>query len=247
MENRLVSLLLKVGMAVLFIIGISLIWRNLSLAPSSDEDISLTEQSFFVIEHKQKSETGKKVAPEKEVLYSYVVNTEKNEVYDLELEKIYEYAVFNSSKGEEKVLKKTDEFPNGTFSLSNTETSPVNYLLLKNYKFQSATYASISFTQWLLIIAGIVILLFTVWNIAINPKRFVRSAIGFVALIVIAFICYKMAPEAGTGKMLETSNYTDENYRYTGAGIMITGSLIVISVGLIVYQSVVNFVRYFSK
>ena len=49
-----------------------------------------------------------------------------------------------------------------------------------------------------------------------------------------------MAPEQGVGKMLETSNYTDKSFQYTGMGVLLTGTLAVIAIGLILYQSVIN-------
>ena len=236
MENKLISMLLKGGMGLLFIIGIVLIWNNISLAPSSDEDIALTNQAFFVVEHPQPDVDGKPQEPVKEVLYSYVLDSKANKVYDLETEKVLNYADFVNSKGEKK-----------TVLGEKYKESMVHDLVSKNYKFQNATTSSISYTKWLMIIAGIVIILFTFVNIAKNPKRFLRSAIGLIVLVIIGFICYKIAPEVGAGKMLETSNYTDKSFQYTGAGIYITGALIVITIGLILYQGVINLFGLFSK
>ena len=174
MENKLVSLILKVGMAVLFIIGVVLISKNISLAPSSDEDLALTDQSFFVTEYELPLEEGKKRDPkqpkEKEVHYSFVLDTKNNEVYDLDAKKVYEYAPFVESKGKTMTVK------------GDLKEGMVNELTLKNFEFQKATSRSISFTKWLLILAGIAIALFTVINIGKNPKRFLRSSIGLIAL-----------------------------------------------------------------
>ncbi len=235
MENKVVSLILKAGMAILFLIGIVLIWNNISLAPSSDEDIALTDQAFFVVEHEQPDVDGKPQEPSKEVLYNYVVDAKANKVYDLAENKVLNYQAFVDSKGKTKTVE------------GDLKEGMVNDLVSKNYDFQNATTNSINFTKWLMIIAFIVILLFTVVNIIKNPKRFIRSAIGFAVLIIIGFICFKMAPEVGEGKMLETSNYTDKSFQYTGAGILVTGTLIFITVGLILYQGAINLFRLFSK
>ena len=236
MENKIASISLKVGMAILFILGLVLIWNNISLSPSSDEDIALTNQSFFVVSHDMPNdEDGKRQEPVQEVFYSYVLDQEAGHVYDLDKNKIYDYSAFVGSKGE----KKED--------LGNIEEGMVNDLILKNYDFQNATVKSISYTKWLMFIAFGAILVFTIINIVKEPKRFIRSAIGMVALVIIAFVCYKIAPEAGTGKMLETSNYTDQDFHYTGAGILITSTLIVISIGLIVFQNIISLTRFFSK
>ena len=123
----------------------------------------------------------------------------------------------------------------------------IHYLAEKEYDFQLATLRSISYTQWLMYIAFGAIAIFTIVNLIKNPKRFLRSAIGFIALAIIAFICYKMAAPAGEGKMLETSNYTDAGFQYTGAGIALTITLAAIAIALILWQSVVNLLRFFTK
>ncbi len=314
MENKLVSLILKVGMAVLFILGLFLIWNNISLAPGSDEDLELTDQAFFVIEHPMpKDEDGKRQEPVQEVLYDYVLDNKAKLVFDLSNNTVYDYAAFVESKGEEKnkigeigdgILKIPGEedrivenaaLINGNEVLSYEDLAveefiafneaalvpdslsveegaaildsvsmqmyadmgiekdedktivTVNKLVTKNREFQAATEKSITYTKWLMIFAFIAIFAFTLINVVKEPKRFVRSLIGMVALAAIAFICYKIAPEAGTGKMLETSNYTDESFHYTGAGILITATLIVISIALILFQGTISLTRFFSK
>jgi len=236
MENRLISIILKAGMGVLFILGVYLIWTNISLAPSIDEDLALSNQSFFTAEYPQPNdEDGNRQEAKTEVLYSYVVDNDAKKVYDLENEKVYEAEAFTSSNG--KVKKDIGELKEGT----------VNDVILKHYDFQNATTNSISYTKWLMIIAFVIIIGFTIVNIVIEPKRFLVSAIGVVALGIISTICYYIVETVGTGKMLETSNYTDTAYHYSGAGLMLCWVLATIAMGLIVYSWIVSIGRTFSN
>ncbi len=233
MQNKTVSIVSTGIMALLFVIGLVLIWNNISIAPSSDEDLALTDQEFYAKTYSTTDENGK---PKTETIvdYNIVIDNREKKAYDLAEGKELAY---------DKLMQESSERVYGE-SFSEED---IHYLAQKEFDFQNATLRSISFTQWLMYIAFIAIAIFTILNIFKNPKRFLRSAIGFVALIVIAFICYKMASPAGEGKMLETSNYTDASFHYTGAGIALTFTLAIIAIGLIVWQSVVNLLRFFTK
>jgi hypothetical protein len=234
MQNKTVSIISTAIMALLFVIGLVLIWNNISIAPSSDEDLSLTDQSFFSQSYQVPGKDGGKATTETEVDYTVVVDNKTKKAYDLSNGKTLDYGKL-MSENSEKVYGE------------NFSEEDIHYLAEKEYDFQIATLRSISYTQWLMYIAFGAIAIFTIINIIKNPKRFIRSAIGFVALAIIAFICYKMAAPVGEGKMLETSNYTDTSFHYTGAGILLTGVLVLISIALIVWQSIVNLLRFFSK
>lgn len=221
-------------MALLFIIGLVLIWNNISIAPTADEDLALTDQSFYSSSYEKPGKDGGKAETVTEVDYTVVVDSKTQKAYDLAEGKELDFSKLMAEKSE-KVYG----------AAFNKED--IHYLAEKEYDFQLATLRSISYTQWLMYIAFGAIAIFTIINIVKNPKRFLRSAIGFVALIVIAFICYKMAAPVGEGKMLETSNYTDSSFLYTGAGIALTIALAAIAIALILWQSVVNLLRFFTK
>lgn len=235
MQNKTVSIISTAIMALLFIIGIVLIWTNISIAPSADEDLALTDQDFYSTTYQvAPADGGKKMKDVVVKDYTIVVDSKEKKAYDLAAGKELDYAALMSADSKKEYG-----------AAYNKED--IHYLAQKEYDFQNATTSSISYTQWLMYIAFGAIAIFTLLNIVKNPKRFVRSAIGFVALAIIAFICYKMAAPAGEGKMLETSNYTDAGFQYTGAGIALTMTLGAIAIALILWQSVVNLLRFFTK
>ena len=233
MQNKTVSIVSTAIMAILFAIGLVLIWNNISIAPSADEDLALTDQEFYSTSKTVEDENGKPTT-ETTIDYEIVIDKRDKKAYNLAEGKELDYAKLMKDKPE-KVLG------------ADYKAEDIHYLAQKEHDFQNATKRSINFTYWLAIISLIAIGVFTLLNIAKNPKRFLRSAIGFAALILIAFICYKVAAPVGEGKMLETSNYTDEGFHYTGAGIALTFALSVIAIGLILWQSIVNLLRFFTK
>ncbi|MFK8039716.1 MAG: hypothetical protein AB8B74_15600 [Crocinitomicaceae bacterium] len=234
MQNKTVSIISTAVMALLFVIGLVLIWNNISIAPSADEDLALTDQEFLSHSYTVPGKDGGKPETITEIDYTVVIDKKKNKAYDL-------------SEGKELNLEKLMKDKSDKVYGSAFKDEDIHYLAEKEYSFQLATLASISYTKWLMYIAFAAIAIFTILNIAKNPKRFMRSAIGFAALAIIAFICFKMASPVGEGKMLETSNYTDAGFQWTGAGILLTSVLVIISLVLIVWQSVVNLLRFFTK
>jgi len=237
MQNKTVSIISTAIMTLFLVIGIVLIWKNISIAPSADEDLALTDQEFFSYSYDVPSKNGGKPAKVTPIDYSLVLDKKANKAYDLNEGKAVDYETLMNSDPTKPEKAYGEKIKDGD----------IHYLAQKEYDFQLATLSSITYTQWLMYLALIAIAIFTIVNIIKNPKRFLRSAIGIVALAVIAFICYKMAAPVGEGKMLETSNYTDTNFKYTGAGIAITMTLGVIAIALILWQSVVNLLRFFTK
>lgn len=234
MQNKTVSIISTAVMALLFVIGLVLIWNNITMAPSADEDLALTDQEFLSFSYTVPGKDGGKRETVTEIDYTIVVDKKENKAYDL-------------AEGKELNLQKLMQANPEMVYGASFKDEDIHYLAEKEFKFQLATLASISYTRLLMYIAFGAIAIFSIINIIKNPKRFVRSAIGFVALAIIAFICYKMASPVGEGKMLETSNYTDTSFQYTGAGIAITFTLAIIAIGLILWQSVVNLLRFFTK
>ena len=90
------------------------------------------------------------------------------------------------------------------------------------------------------------ILVFTVWSIIQNPKRFIPSAIGLGVFVVIALIGYSMASsEAIVG--FDHADATEKGLKMGGAGIKTTFLLVAIAAALIIVGSVMSMMRYFSK
>ncbi len=231
--NKIVSLSLKGVMALLLVIGVVLIWVNISLNPGSD---AITEkQEFFVLEIEIPTEEGKKPIIEKKIQYNYVIDNENNVVIDLNDMVSYEKESFISSNGKTKN------------KVGTVSTEVIDKVVLKTFDFQNATSRSINYTVFLMIMGLIIILVFTVVNIINNPKRFLRSSIGVVILLVLYFITKAMASDKGEGKVLELKTYTDASYHMTSTSINLFLVLVVIAVILIIASAVLGLVRYISK
>ena len=82
MQNKTVSIISTAIMTLLFVIGLVLIWRNISIAPSSDEGLSLTDQEFLSFAIEGTNEEGK---PEvtTDIDYTIVVDRKEKMAYDL--------------------------------------------------------------------------------------------------------------------------------------------------------------------
>lgn len=91
------------------------------------------------------------------------------------------------------------------------------------------------------------ILIFTIWSIIQNPKRFIPSAIGIGIFAVIAFIGYAMASDAIIPDLLEHPDATAGAHKWGGAGIKTTYILVGLAIVLILIGSVMNMRKYFSK
>lgn len=236
MDNKLVSLIIKVGMGILLLVGIILIWSNLSYDTSGDEPTA--KQEFFVetYEVPAKEESGK---PTEESItrYDYVLDNENSVVYDLSNHKSYELDAFVASKGKTKTAK-------GSFK--DEDVDPV---LLNEYDLLGATESSVSYAWWLMWGGLALIGIFTIINIVQNPKRFIPSAVGTVALAIIAFICYSsVVTTAPVGsKVLELDTYTDASYQMTGMGIVLFLTLAIIAGVLILAGWIAGMLRYLSK
>jgi hypothetical protein len=231
MDNKIISLALKGGMALLLIIGVVLIWNALSYSNNSDVT---KNQEFFKVTYKP-SENALKTEEETVTYYEFVLDHDKTIVYDLSNHQTYKYDEFISSNGKEKI--KIGEF----------KDEEVDSVLLDQYNLNEATGTVITYAYWVMIIGLVLIALFSIVNFIQNPKRFIPSLIGTAALIILAVICYNIAPAEGLGKVTELGTYTPESYHWTGTGILLFITLAVIAVGLIIVDSIMNSLRYFSK
>lgn len=91
------------------------------------------------------------------------------------------------------------------------------------------------------------IVLFTIWSIIQNPKRFIPSAIGIGVFAIIAFIGYSLASSEILPDLVEHPDATESAHKMGGAGIKTTFILIIIAIALILVGSVLNVLKYFQK
>lgn len=112
--------------------------------------------------------------------------------------------------------------------------------------------SSVSFTMYLIYACLILIGGFTIWSIIQNPKRFIPSAIGIVAFLVIGGIAYGMAssdiiPELIDPDGVSHADMTASSLKWGGTGIKLTFILVFIAVAVIVVSSVMSAARYFTS
>jgi hypothetical protein len=233
MDNKLMSLIIKIGMGVLLLIGVVLISNNLGFDATGEEPIA--NQEFFKETYTLPAVDGKKAVDESIVRFDYVLDNDKKVVYDLTNSSTYEMGTFVSSKGETKT------------KAGDYKAEDVDPVLMNEYDLQGATGKSIVYTQWLMYGGLILILLFTVVNIIQNPKRFIRLAIGLVLLVGITIICYYSVDAVGTGKVTQLSNYSDTSFHMSATAILMFIVLTVIAVAMILFGIVSGALRYFQK
>ena len=231
MDNKFISLGSKVLMAILLFVGVILIKNNLSYNDSSEEPTLNQELFVLTTGGGVDQDTGEKIPEETTIFSNLVVDNDTKKVYDLNTGQAFELAEFAKNKTAA-----------GEFNEEN-----VDPVLMNNYELGSATISSVNYTQWLMWGGLILIGGFSIFNIIQNPKRFIRPAIGFGILGTLAAICYATADKVGTGKILQTTNYSDEVFQYTGFGIGLFITLLLIAVGLIIVGFVIGMIRYLSK
>lgn len=235
MDNKFISLGSKVLMGILLLIGIVLIKNNLSYDDSADEPTLNQEWFTVIVPAGVNQDTGEKIPETSTVYSSLVVDNDAKKVYDLDSDNAYDLSHYRDTTIRTKVAS------------GNYDVEDIDPVLMNNYNLGSATVKSVGFTYWLMWGGLILIGVFSIINIIQNPKRFIRPAIGFGILGVLAAICYAGADKMATGKIAETANYTDEVFHYTGFGIGLFVTLLVIAVGLIIVGSVIGAIRYLSK
>lgn len=106
---------------------------------------------------------------------------------------------------------------------------------------------SVSYALYLVYACLGAIILFTIWSIIQNPKRFIPSAIGIAVFAVVAMIGYAMASDAILPDLLEHPDATPGSHKWGGTGIKVTFILVIIAVALIIVGSVMSIMKYFVK
>lgn len=111
--------------------------------------------------------------------------------------------------------------------------------------------SSVSFTMYLIYACLILIGGFTIWSIIQNPKRFIPSAIGIVAFLVIGGIAYGLASSDIIPDLIvdgeSHADMTASSLKWGGTGIKLTFILVIIAVAVIVVSSVMSAARYFTS
>lgn len=230
-------------MGVLLLIGVILISNNLGFDATGEEPIA--KQEFFKETYTIPAKEGEKAVEESIIHFDYVLDMDHNLVVDMTNGNMYEMKSFVESKGEKKEIKVLDA-DSGIKAGAAVEDF-VDPVLMNEYNLQGATGNSIMYTQWLMYGGLILILLFTVFNIIQNPKRFIRLAIGLVLLVLITLICYYSVDTVGTGKVTQLSTYTDASFHISSTAILMFIVLTVIAVAMILFGVVSGALRYFQK
>jgi hypothetical protein len=106
---------------------------------------------------------------------------------------------------------------------------------------------SVAFALYMVYACIAAILLFAVWAIVKNPKKFIPTGIGIAAFLIIGGIGYAMASDAILPDLLEHPNATASGHKWGGTGIKVTFILVFVAIALIAVQSVRNMMKYFSK
>jgi len=111
----------------------------------------------------------------------------------------------------------------------------------------STVTSSVTYALWLVYAGFGAIILFSIWAIVQNPKRFIPVGIGLGVFLIICLIGYSMASSEPIADILEHPNSTESALKWSGAGVKITYILTFLAVALILAQSVRNMLKYFAK
>ncbi len=233
MDNKITSIALKGVMALLLIIGVVLIWVALSYSNNGEVN---KNQEFYKLTYKP-TENALKTEEKTVVYYDYVLDHDKPAVYDLTNHQAYKYEEFINSKMKDKI------------KLSGFKDEEVDPVLLDHYKLNQATETVIVYAKWVMIIGLVLIAIFSILNLVQNPKRFIPTIIGIAVLGVLFFIAYSIAPSFAPdgAKVTQLSTYSPESYHWTGTGIDLFITLVIIAFVLIIIDSIMNAVRYLSN
>ncbi|OIQ35972.1 MAG: hypothetical protein BM555_03650 [Crocinitomix sp. MedPE-SWsnd] len=112
--------------------------------------------------------------------------------------------------------------------------------------------SAITFVIWLAWAALGAIVLFTIWAIIQNPKRFITPAISLVVFLVLGGLAYALASDAIIPELVERGgevhpDMTASSLKWSGTGVKLTFILVIVAVALILVSSVMGAMRYFSS
>jgi hypothetical protein len=112
--------------------------------------------------------------------------------------------------------------------------------------------AAITFTMWIAYIALGAIVLFTIWAIVKDPKRFIAPAIGLGVFLVLGGLAYALASDTIITGLFDRDgiahpDMTAGSLKWSGTGIKMTFILVIVAIALIIVSSVMGAMRYFSS
>jgi hypothetical protein len=111
----------------------------------------------------------------------------------------------------------------------------------------AAVSTSVSFSLGLLYGGGILIAAFTLWAMAMNPKKFIPTAIGLCVFGALVLIAYSMVTIETSGPITKLEGATESSLMWGGLGIQTTYVLVIVAVGLIIMQMGKGIMGYFQK
>lgn len=114
----------------------------------------------------------------------------------------------------------------------------------------SAASNAIGYSVMLFYVTLALVIIFSIWGIIINPRKFIPSAIGFGLFALILVISLGMASSEAEGRlagMKKIGMATDEWIKWSDVGVKMTIILIAIAIIVMVAQAVRNLLGYFSK
>ena len=91
---------------------------------------------------------------------------------------------------------------------------------------------------FLLIFTAVIVILFPIVNLIMNPKNSIKIFISLGVMVVIAIIAYSLSQVNFTELQLEKLGTTTSTVKYVGAGLIFTYILASLAVLSIVYASI---------
>jgi hypothetical protein len=111
--------------------------------------------------------------------------------------------------------------------------------------------SAITFAIWLAWASLGTIVLFTIWAIVQNPKKFIAPAISLGVFLVLGGLAYALASDAIIPELIDKGtvhpDMTTGSLKWSGTGIKLTFILVIVAIALILVSSVMGAMRYFSS
>ena len=93
----------------------------------------------------------------------------------------------------------------------------------------------------LLILSGVVILSVNTFAMAKNPKGSYKALIYIAGMLILGFLSYIFSQNTYSPAMLEKYSITANTVKLVGAGLTMTYLILAISIGALIYTSVIKF------
>lgn len=135
----------------------------------------------------------------------------------------------------------------GYFAMTDTLPDPVTNEPLAN---PNSVDNALKFTFVAIAIGLGAWILFALWGIVQNPKKFITTGIGLVVFGIIGGIGYGMASSSNaetTSWIEKAPEVTDGSVMWANAGMMTTYIVLIIAIIAIIGGLILGLLRYFSK